>query len=162
MLSRLPPMVAEEGFFSDRVERLVSLIRQDSAALEASLATIDMSSGTTSVPPDVAAGMARTKAIVAAVDELVGNELRLLDERLAMINSHHTVAFATVVFGGIGSVALMGIIFAMMHRDLRRSERQAVMHSNALQETEQRFRRVSRKALSAYCWHNAMASVSCR
>ncbi len=142
MLSRLPPMVAEDGFLVDGVERLASLIRQDSAALEASLAPIDMSFGTASVPPDVAADVARTKAIMAAVDELVGNDRRLLDERLAVISSHNTAAFVTVVFGGIASVALMGIIFAMMQRDLRRSERQAATHSKALQETEQRFRRV--------------------
>src|SRR4051812_34593652 len=52
MLSRLPPMVAGDGFFADRVERLVSLIRQDSIALEASLAPIEISSRTASVPPD--------------------------------------------------------------------------------------------------------------
>src|SRR5262249_53076192 len=40
------------------------------------------------------------------------------------------------------SVALIGVIFALMRRDLRRSQRLAEKRSGALRESEQRFRRV--------------------
>ena len=59
-----------------------------------------------------------------------------------MIRSHNTVAFATAVLGAIVSVALIGITFALMQRDLHRSERLAATHFDALRESEQRFRRV--------------------
>ena len=130
----------------------MSLIQQDSAALAASLAPIELPAGTASVPPDLAADVARTEAIVAAIDELLANERRLLDERLAVIGSHNTVAFATVVLGAIGSVALIGIIFAMMHRDLaaasgwRRHIPTRCRRANSVSAA------YSRKARSASCW----------
>ena len=127
---------------ADRVERLVSLIEQDSAALAASLAPIELSSGAASVPPDVAADTARTRPSWQRSTSCSENEQRLLDERLAVIGSRNTVAFVTVLLGTIASVALIGIIFALMRRDLRRSEQLAATHSGALQESEQRFRRV--------------------
>ena len=141
-MSRLPALVAEDGLRADRVDRLVSLIRQDSAALAASLAPIELSSGTGSVPAGLAADVARTDGHRRRGRRVARKRERLLDERLAAINSHNTVAFATVVLGTIGSVALIGVIFGMMRRDLRRSERLAATHSGALQESEQRFRRV--------------------
>ena len=101
-----------------------------------------MSSGIQSVPPDMAADMARTTAIVAAVDELLGDAGRLLDEHLAGIDSRNTVALVTVSLGVVASVALIGLVFGMMRRDLHRSERLAATHSDALRESELRFRRV--------------------
>ena len=42
----------------------------------------------------------------------------------------------------LAGVALIGLVFGVMRRDLHRSERLAATHSDALRESEQRFRRV--------------------
>jgi PAS domain S-box-containing protein len=142
VLSQLPALVAEGVLRADRVDRLASMVRQDSAALSASLAPIELDSGIQSVPPDMTADMARTTAIVAAVDELLGDAGRLLDEHLAGIGSRDTVALIAVSLGVVASVTLIILVFGMMRRDLHRSERLAATHSDALRESELRFRRV--------------------
>ena len=140
-LAQLPALVGEDGLRTNRVNRLVALIQQDSAAMAASLAPIDLGSVNGSVPAELVADQSRTTVIVAAIDELIVIERGLVDARLAVIDSHNTIAFAVVVLGVIGSVALIGLVFGMA-RDLRRSDRLAATHSGALQESEQRFRRV--------------------
>ncbi len=140
-LAQLPALVGWDGLRVNRVNRLVALIQKDSAAMAAALAPIDLGSTSGSVPAELAADQARTTAIIAATDELIEIERRLLDERLAVIDSHNTIAFAVVLLGVIGSVALIGLVFGMA-RALRRSDQLAATHSGALQESERRFRRV--------------------
>jgi PAS domain S-box-containing protein len=98
--------------------------------------------GAASVPDELAAAIKRSTAIQTTINAMLNSEKARLDKRLSAIASHSSVGFVTVVLGGIGSVALIGVIFAMMQRDLRRSERLAATHSGALEESEQRFRRI--------------------
>jgi PAS domain S-box-containing protein len=141
-LQGLHRLVTEDPAHPDPVDRLSSLIEQDSQALAASLSPIKPTGETAPTSAEIAAGIQRSNAIVAAVDGMIESEETLLDKRFATMTSRNTVLSVTVAIGAVSSVVLIGITFAMMHLALKRSERLAATHSGALQESEQRFRRV--------------------
>jgi PAS domain S-box-containing protein len=141
-LQRLRDLVAEDGSDPDRLERVSSLITQDSAALAASLTPIEPGPIGRSLPPELATSIARTQAIGAAIEQHLDGEERLIAERTAASASLGRTAFASVVLGSAGSIALLGFIFGLMRRDLGRSERLAESQSGALRESEQLFRSI--------------------
>jgi PAS domain S-box-containing protein len=141
-LERLRDLMTEDGSDPDRFGRVSALIGQDTAALAASLAPIESRPLAGGRPPELAAAVARTEAIGAAIEDRLDGEERLIADRSAANASHSRTAFASVVLGSGGSIALVGIIFGLMGRDLRRSERLAESHSGALQESEQLFRSI--------------------
>ncbi len=141
-LRRLRGLFQQDGILLDRFGRLSSLIAADTAALEASLTPIELHPAAGSLPPELAASNRRSSAIVAMIDELITNEKALLDTRFDVIASRNTAAFITSVLAAIGSIVLIGVIFALMRRDLRRSERLAEAHFDALLESEQRLHRI--------------------
>jgi PAS domain S-box-containing protein len=141
-LQRMRDLVMEDGSDPDLLARVSALIEQDTAALAESLTPIEPPPLAGALPPELATGMARAKAIGAAIDNDRDGEERLIAGRSAADASHGRTAFASVVLGSGGSVALVGIIFGLMRRDLRRSERLAESHSGALQESEQLFRSI--------------------
>jgi PAS domain S-box-containing protein len=141
-LLQLRELYAEDATTADRLDRLSSLIEQDSAALAASLTSMRLSDGTAGIPPELAEGVARTKRVEAAVDDVANDETNLLNQRLQAIASRNMVTFASVVLGTLGGIALVGVIFTLMRRDLRRTEHLAASRSGALEDSEQRFRRI--------------------
>jgi PAS domain S-box-containing protein len=141
-LQRLRDLETKDGSDPDWLERVSALIAQDTAALAASLTPIEPDPLAGSLPPELATSIARSQAIGAAVSDHRDRESRLIAERSAADASHGRTAFASVVLGSGGSVALVGIIFGLMRRDLRRSERLAESHSGALRESEQLFRSI--------------------
>jgi PAS domain S-box-containing protein len=122
------------------LERLRTLIDQDSAALEVSIAPVQ--SGTGFVPPDVAATEDRSDAIVASIGDMLENERKLLSDRLAAIKPRNIVLAGTVALATLASIGLVGVIFLLMRRDTRQSDLLAYTASGALRESELRFRRV--------------------
>jgi PAS domain S-box-containing protein len=140
-LQRLRGLIAEQGS-AERLARLSSVIEQDTAALAASLTPVEPSADPASMQSARAASIERTSAIAAAIDDLLGNEERLLGTRSALIAGRNAVTFGTIVLGAVISIALIGVIFALMRRDLRRSELLAATQSGALRESEQRFHRI--------------------
>ena len=92
--------------------------------------------------PELVAAEQRLLAIMSLIDDLQENEKRLLDGRLAAVASRNTLMFETVVIGVAGSIVLIGVIFALMRRDLRRSDQLVATTSGALQKSEQLFRRI--------------------
>jgi PAS domain S-box-containing protein len=79
---------------------------------------------------------------MSVIDDLQENEKKLLDVQLVSVTSHNTLILETVVIGVAGSIVLIGVIFALMRRDLRRSEQLAAATSGALRKSEQLFRRI--------------------
>jgi PAS domain S-box-containing protein len=141
-LQRLRGLMAEDASRSARLDQLTSLISEDTAALAASEALNDRNARTGGPPADVATSIQRTRAIEAAVGDLLADEERVLGRHLQAIGSYNTVRFVSAVLVATGSIALIGIFFALTRRDLRRSERLAAMHWGALRESEQRFHRI--------------------
>ena len=141
-LPSLRDLVTEDGRDPDGLGSLASLIAQDTAALASSLTPIERHPLERSRPPELAASIARTEAIDASIEDHLDAEERLIAGRSAANASHGRIAFASVVLGSSGSIVLLGIIFGLMRRDLRRSERLAESHSGALRESEQLFRSI--------------------
>jgi signal transduction histidine kinase len=141
-LQRVRGLIATDGGNPEGLDRIALLIRQDSAALAASDIAAELRSGPAGFPPELQASTARSDAIEAEINALLAEQRRTLDRPLKVIDSRNTVTLITVLIGTSAGIALVGIIFALMRRDLRNSERLAEMHSGALQQSEQRFRRI--------------------
>ena len=69
-------------------------------------------------------------------------EQKLLSEHLAAIDLRSTMVVSTIVLGTLGSVALIGVIVLQVRREARQNESLAEATSEALHESERRFRRV--------------------
>jgi PAS domain S-box-containing protein len=132
---------APDSSLPDGVERLSTLIEQDTAALMATLTPIE-GSADHSRPPELTASVDRADTIVDTIDELIAEQATVLDQRVRVIAARNTIVFATAVLAAIASMALIGVIFAMMRRDLHRTEQLAERHFGARRESEQRFQRI--------------------
>jgi PAS domain S-box-containing protein len=139
-LQKLTELGAAGAIDSAQLSRFRLQVEEDGAALAQSLTPLEIPTG--SVPMDLAVGIGRTGAIEDAVDNLLHGEKIFVDKRVSSIASGAFITFVTVVLGGIASAVLVGVIFAFMHRELRRSEELAATRSGALEESEQRFRRI--------------------
>ena len=141
-LARLHDLVAGSDSQSSQLADLTRLIDQDHVELEATLTPIQPHFDSGRLPAELAANIARTNAIFAAADEMQSSEARLLHNDLATIQVHDTVLLAVVGFGAFGSLALFVGILNMLRRDVRRTEQLAMASTGALEEIEQRFRRI--------------------
>ncbi len=141
-LQNLRDLVTEDGSDPDRLERVSALIAQDTAALAATLTPIEPHARAGSLPPELVASIARSDAIGAAIEDRLNGEERLIAQHFAAIASSTRVVLGSVVLGSVGGIALVGVIFGLMHRDLRRSERLAAANSGALAESEEQFRHI--------------------
>ena len=142
MEAKLRDLVAEGADQSNRLDRLASLIEQNNAILATSMASSQPNDLVSPLQPELVAAEQRLLAIMSLIDDLQENEKRLLDGRLAAVASRNTLMFETVVIGVAGSIVLIGVIFALMRRDLRRSDQLVATTSGALQKSEQLFRRI--------------------
>jgi PAS domain S-box-containing protein len=139
-LLRLRGLIADDNDQVSRLERLTTLIDQDTAETAASIALVQPGINAGVVPSELAASLNRTNAIETAVDDLQANEQKLLGAQLVAADSLNAVIL--VVLSTFGSIALIGGSFLLMRRDRRQIERLANAHSGALRESELRFRRV--------------------
>jgi PAS domain S-box-containing protein len=138
-LQRVRDLLAADAQHPEALDRLASLIEQTSRGL----AEIQPPVATRGVlPPELRDSIARSDAVVTAIDSLLADQQSVLDKRLAVIASRNTVTFVTVLIGTGGGIALVGIVFVLMRQDLQSSLRLAEMRSGALQQSEQRFRRI--------------------
>jgi PAS domain S-box-containing protein len=142
ILERLRYLVATSGGDQDDLDQIISLIEKDRSAWTTGEQQAEPRPGSAAVPPGVHASLARSDEIKAAINTLLADEQRLLNQRLKVIASRNTVTFVTVLLGTGGGIALVGVIFYLKGRDLRRSQQLAEMRSGALQASEQRFRRI--------------------
>jgi PAS domain S-box-containing protein len=141
-LSGLRRLMIDDNDWTPQLKHLRTLIGEDAAALAASATPVQMGAGAGSLPPELAASQDRTLAIVSAIDGTLDSERKLLSAHLAVINSRGTVVLGTVLLATLGSVALIGVIFLLMRRDVRQTEQLAEATSGAMQESELRFRSV--------------------
>jgi PAS domain S-box-containing protein len=142
VLRRARELITADGSNPRDLDRIASLIAQDNAALGASETFELPRGGPAAVPADLNASLARSDAMEAEINTLIAEQRGMLDRRLKVIASRNTVTMITVLIGTGAGLALVGIIFALMRRDLRSSERLAEMRSGALLESEKRFRRI--------------------
>jgi PAS domain S-box-containing protein len=141
-MQQLRVLMEGDGSMSERLDRLSSLIDQDTAELAVSLTPIEGDIATGSLPPELAAGIDRSAAIVAAVDDLIEHEQQLIHKRLQAIASSNTVVYVSVTMLVASGILLICVVFALMRRDVRRSEHLAATTSGALRESEQLIRRI--------------------
>ncbi len=135
-------LIAIGGGSRTYLEQISSLIEQDVAAfaaLEGRAEPLPRSAGR---PADLNASAARGDEIMAAINGLLADQQQLLRRRLKVIASRNTVTLITILLGTGGGIAMVGIIFYLMRRDLRSSQQLAEMSSGALHASEQRFRRI--------------------
>ncbi len=135
-------LIAIGGGNPTDLDKIGSLIEQDraaSASLEGRSEPLPLSAGR---PAELKANAARGDEIMAAINGLLADQRQLLDQRLKVIASRNTVAFVTILLGTGGGIALVGVIFYLMRRDLRSTQQLAEIRSGALQASEHRFRRI--------------------
>jgi PAS domain S-box-containing protein len=141
-LDRLPTLIADSDPQRERLAGLTGLIDQQAAALATEIGSSPAQSGDALAPGDIAAGVERTNAIVATIDAMLADERTLLHDRLAATESSSTIGLAAGMAVRIGAIALVVAIIAMMYRKSRGNEELSKLRFMALQESDQRFRRV--------------------
>jgi PAS domain S-box-containing protein len=142
VLQRLRTLTAGDADQTSRLERLSLQIDADRTALAAALTSVPLGNSLAVLPPELAGSMDRTDAIMATVSGMLQNEQKLLGDRLAAINSRDAIMLGAVAIGSLGSIVLIGVIFLLMRRDAGQIEQLAEAHSDALEYSELRFRRV--------------------
>ncbi|HEX4171143.1 MAG TPA: PAS domain S-box protein, partial [Acetobacteraceae bacterium] len=140
-LQRVRDLLAEDAHRPQALDRVASLIEQANAGLPEPQPPV-ATEGYATLPPELRASIVRSDAIVTAINSLLADQRGVLDQRLNVIASRNTVTFITVLIGTGGGIALVGLVFALMRRDLQSSLRLAEIRSGALQQSEQRFRRI--------------------
>jgi PAS domain S-box-containing protein len=118
-ISRLRGLIAGEA---PVLERVVSLVEQDSAALAAALTPIRRDPGSAGEPRELTIGKERTEAIVVMIGDLYDNEQRLTHRQQAIVDSRDLVTIAIVTLGTVGGAGLIAGIFILLRRDARHSE----------------------------------------
>jgi PAS domain S-box-containing protein len=141
-LESLRGLIADNPDQSARLAELRMLIERDGAELAETLDPVEAGIAPARQPQDLAAGVARSEEIVSCVNVMLESEQQTLYADLTATDLRDTMTLGTVILGGIGSMVLIGVLFVMMRRDTRQSEELAQAHSGALQESEQRFRRI--------------------
>jgi CHASE3 domain sensor protein len=136
-LEQLRGSFANDQAQSERLALLRTAIDRDDAELAVFLARTP-TTGNDSLAHELAAGVHRSSVIHATAGEMLENEQSRLRERLANLRSRNALMQGTVALGTLGSVGLIGTIFALVRRDARQSE-----------------------AL-AFCWRSGTASGSSR
>ena len=118
------------------------LIERDMAELGANLAPLEARFSDGRLPAEPAAGVVRTNAIGAAIDTMLAYEQNLLRDDLVTIELHNAIALGIGLLVRTGAISLVVIIIVVMIRKVRRNEKLTAAQSDALRESEQRFRRV--------------------
>jgi len=141
-LQQLRDLIATNGGNLADVHQAASLIEQDKSAWTALEQQAKPHAALAVIPPEVEASLERSDRIAAAFNTLLATQQGLLNERLKVIASRNTVTLVTILLGTGGGIALVGVFFYLMRRDLRGSEQLAEVRSGALYASEQRFGRI--------------------
>ncbi len=141
-LERLNGLVADDSSQSGLLKSLRTLIERDMAELGANLAPLEAHFGDGRLPAEAAAGVARTNAITAAIDTMLAYEYDLLRDDLVTIESHNAIALGIGLVVRTGAIILVLVIIVVMIRKARRNEKLAAAQTEALRDSELRFRRV--------------------
>jgi PAS domain S-box-containing protein len=138
-LASLGKLVAGTGRASAQQTDLVRLIDEDLNALASTLTPISAHFDAGTLPPELTDSIHRSAAIVAAVDTMASNEAVMLRAQLAAIKTRNMIMLGTVGIGAIGGVILLAIVLSLLRRE---TQRLAAASTGALEESEQRFRRI--------------------
>jgi PAS domain S-box-containing protein len=140
-LGRLRGLIIDSAAQQGRLAELTGLIdQQTSAAAETGPATTQ--SGDARAQVDIAAGTGRANAIVATIDAMLADERALLHDRLVATESSSTIRLAIGMAIRTGAIVLVTAIIVVMYRKSQSNEALARARFMALQESDQRFRRV--------------------
>ena len=147
--AELPPVLASLGNLvtddltkSAQYVELARLINEDLNALAATLTPISARFEDRKLPAELADSVKRSAAIAAADDRMAADEASTLRRHLAAIGMRNTFMLATVGVGALGGVILLAVIVALLRRETQRTQRLAAASTGALEESEQRFRRI--------------------
>lgn len=144
-------LIAIGGGNPTDLDKIGALIDQDTAAsasLEGRSEPLPLSAGK---PSELKASEARGDEIMAAINDLLADQRQLLDKRLKVIASRNTVAFITILLGTGGGIALVGVIFYLMRRDLRSTSKWRKYVRGRCRRANSASAASSRRALSASC-----------
>ncbi|HLY87924.1 MAG TPA: PAS domain S-box protein, partial [Acetobacteraceae bacterium] len=138
-LASLGKLVADTGHVAAQQADLVRLIDEDLSALASTLTPISTHFDDRTLPPELTDSIRRSTAIVAGVDTMASNEAIMLRAQLAAIKTRNMIMLGTVGIGAISGVILLAIILGLLRRE---TQRLAAASTGALEESEQRFRRI--------------------
>ena len=138
-LASLGKLVADTGHVAAQQADLVRLIDEDLSALASTLTPISTHFDDGTLPPELTDSIRRSTAIVAGVDTMASNEAIMLRAQLAAIKTRNMIMLGTVGIGAISGVILLAIILGLLRRE---TQRLAAASTGALEESEQRFRRI--------------------
>ena len=141
-LDRLRGLIADSDPQRERLTGLTGLIDQQAAAPATAIGSAAAQSGDARAQGDIAAGAARRNAIVATIDAMLAEERTQLHDRLAATESGSTIRLAIGMAIRTGAIVLVVAVIAIMYRKSRGNEELAKARFRALQESDQRFRRV--------------------
>jgi PAS domain S-box-containing protein len=141
-LADLGKLVVGNGHESAQQSDLFRLVDEDLSALAATLTPISTRFEDGRLPPEITDSIHRSAVIVAAVDTMASNEAGELRTQLAAIDARNAIMLGTVGVGAFGGVILLAVIVRLLRGETQRTQRLAAASTGALEESEQRFRRI--------------------
>ncbi len=133
-LARLRELTSGDERSAEQQAELARLVGNDLAALAATL--------TPGTPTDLTESLDRTQAIVVAINAMLASEAFSLRQYLAANEFGNTAMLGTLALRAVLGVILLALIVSLLRRETRQTARLAAASTDALQESEQRFRRI--------------------
>jgi len=146
-LQRLHGLIGNDKAEAGRLNRLTALLYEHTGEPTGTAAATQPTPGVSPLQEGLPAGVDRTNAIAATVDDMLLNEQKQLEDRVATDGGRDTLTLGSImldviVFGAFGKIVLVGVFFLLMRRDTQRRRLSAEAQSDAIREFEQRFRRI--------------------
>jgi PAS domain S-box-containing protein len=142
LFAQLRGLTGKDGDESKHLANLVRLIDRDTAELAATLTPIEAHFADGRMPEELNQSVQRSGVIVAAIQSMETDETRSLLGNLSALEARDTFMLGTLGIGACGSLVLIIIILNMLRQEAQRSRRLAEASTGALEESEQRFRRI--------------------
>jgi PAS domain S-box-containing protein len=141
-LGRLRELVNYDDGQINRLAGLTTLIEQDRANLLTQLTPVEVRFSDGRMPQELAASVGRTNAISGAIEDMLANEQTLLRDHLFAIESSDTIRLTAGIFVRTGAIISVVAVILLIYQKSRRNAELAQARFTALQESDQRFRRV--------------------
>jgi PAS domain S-box-containing protein len=122
--------------------RLVVLIENDLTTLVGTLSPLATHFESGKLAQELADSLDRSSNIVGMLDQMEADEVNTLHAQLAKMRTRDTIMLGVVGFGAFAGVILLVVILDRVRRESLRTKLLAAARTGALEESEQRFRRI--------------------
>lgn len=142
LLAKLRGLVADNDSEQARLKSIEALIDTDLRTLAETLSPVTTLFQDGRLPRELNDSVDRSGAIASMLDEMATDEAAALQARLRTMRTRNSIMLGVVGFGATIGVILLIVIVVLLRRETRQTRLLAAANTFALQESEQRFRRI--------------------